>query len=264
MSSRSTPARRVDLSQSLDPRAVASFLDDRGTSSDWSRDDLSQSSSQRGGSTARSESVRSDLIYDLSTMWAGSGGGGGGGAHHVRTSTSHALHARQPSPLRSPPRPARPPPPRHRSNGATGSGGGGGNSFAYHQQQAAEMMHFRHHPDNGHAPPPAAAPYHHRASAPPHHHQPTHHQNPSPHYPQQQPQQQPPPREPDMFLDMLRAIEQRYGALPKAVRIRVERWVAKLAYQVDNATLTNERNMYTAALLHAVTNNKFREVKRGL
>ena len=51
------------------------------------------------------------------------------------------------------------------------------------------------------------------------------------------------PAQPDLFFEMLRAIELRYGGLPKAVRIRVERWVAKLAYHVDNPTWMKERNL---------------------
>ena len=47
----------------------------------------------------------------------------------------------------------------------------------------------------------------------------------------------------DSFLEMLKTIEQRYAKLPKAVRIRVERWISKLAYHVDNPTWIRERNM---------------------
>ena len=47
----------------------------------------------------------------------------------------------------------------------------------------------------------------------------------------------------DAFVGMLKAIEQRIVELPKAVRIRIERWVAKLAYHVDNPTWIRERNM---------------------
>jgi hypothetical protein len=39
--------------------------------------------------------------------------------------------------------------------------------------------------------------------------------------------------------------------------VRVARWVAKLAYQVDNAPWVKERNLYCAALLHAVATNRY-------
>ena len=64
----------------------------------------------------------------------------------------------------------------------------------------------------------------------------------------------------DAFLDMLKALEDRYLELKsKPLRIRVERWVSKLAYHVENPTWVKERNAYAAALLDAVTRNTFRD-----
>jgi hypothetical protein len=77
-------------------------------------------------------------------------------------------------------------------------------------------------------------------------------------------QSQTQPSSNDSFISMLQTIEQRYADLPRVVKIRVERWISKLAYHVDNATWIKERNMFTAALLHAVTTKSFREVTLSL
>ena len=55
----------------------------------------------------------------------------------------------------------------------------------------------------------------------------------------------------DAFLRTLKQLEVRYQDLPKPLRIRVERWVSKLAYHVENPTWIRERNQYAAALLDA-------------
>ena len=43
------------------------------------------------------------------------------------------------------------------------------------------------------------------------------------------------------------------------MRIRVERWIEKLACHIDNPTWRNERNLYVQALYRSVLRNDFKE-----
>ena len=74
----------------------------------------------------------------------------------------------------------------------------------------------------------------------------------------------PPPYPPDVhpehrkFLFTLQKIEDAYHDLPRALKIRVERWVSKMVDAVENPVWRKERNLYGAALMQAVETRDFK------
>ena len=57
-------------------------------------------------------------------------------------------------------------------------------------------------------------------------------------------------KEARVFLSCLKEIERNYLYLPKSVRIRIEKWIEKVALSGGtNAIWNNHRNMYTRLLL---------------
>ena len=63
----------------------------------------------------------------------------------------------------------------------------------------------------------------------------------------------------DTFIASILEIEALYKDFPKALRIRIERWVERLVNSGSNPAFTSHRNAYTKLLLSMVRQSRFSE-----